>query len=289
MPTLRRQLLIKFNKVFDIAAMVFSFALTSLLASMEASSSVPIEQFLSSRVKVRNLLILLVLFLAWQITFRMVGLYRSRRMSTRLQESIDILKVTTISTFLLLTSGYIFKISLIDIPFLVTFWIISSSILIASRIVLHTFLKNIRRQGRNTRQMVIIGTGERAQAFARKVKQSPELGYNIRGFIDDPWSGLEKFQGNGWRHLGSLNDFQEILRENVIDEVVISLPVKSHYDKISTIINLCEQQGIIIRFLSDLFDLKIAKSYIDNLDGTPAAYPPYGTYGTVASRGQKGS
>jgi exopolysaccharide biosynthesis polyprenyl glycosylphosphotransferase len=50
---------------------------------------------------------------------------------------------------------------------------------------------------------------------------------------------------------------------------VISLPVKSHYDKINTIINLCEQQGIIIRLLSDLFDLKIAKSYVDSLDGIP--------------------
>ena len=259
----------KFNKVFDIAAMVFSFAITSLLASIESSSSVPIEQFLSSRVKIRNLLILIVLLLAWQVTFRMVGLYRSRRMSTRFQEAIDILKVTTVSTFLLLTSGYVFNISLIDIPFLVTFWILSSSILIASRVILYAFLKNIRRQGRNIRQMVIIGTGERAQAFARKVKHSPELGYNIRGFIDDPWSGFEKFNSNGWRHLGGLNDFQEILRKNVIDEVVLSLPVKSHYDKISAIINLCEQQGIIIRFLSDLFDLKIAKSYIDNLDGTP--------------------
>lgn len=269
MHALRRQLLIKFNKVFDIGAMVFSFAATSLIASMESAASVPIEQFLASRVKIQNLFILLVLFLAWQISFRMVGLYRSRRMSTRFQEAIDILKVTTVSTFLLLTSGYIFKISLIDIPFLVTFWIISSSILIASRVVLHTFLKNIRRLGRNTRRMVIIGTGERALAFARKIKQSPDLGYNITGFIDDPWSGLEKFQGNGWRHLGGLNEFQEILRKNVIDEVVISLPVKSHYDNISTIINLCEQQGIIIRFLSDLFDLKIAKSYIDNLDGIP--------------------
>ncbi len=137
--------------------------------------------------------------------------------------------------------------------------------------------------------MVIIGTGERAQDFARKVKQSPELGYNIRGFIDDPWSGLEKFQGNGWRHLGSLNDFQEILGKNVIDEVVISLPVKSHYDKISAIINLCEQQGIIIRFLSDLFDLKIAKSYIDQPGWNPAADSSYGSYRTVASRGQKDS
>lgn len=269
MPTFRRRMLIKFNKLLDMAAMAFSIIITSLLAFMKNSDIVPIEQFLTSRVKIGNLLILLVLFLAWQIIFRMVGLYRSRRMSSRSHEAIDILKATTVSTCLLLASGYVFNIALIDIPFLFTFWVLSTSILLASRIALHTILKNIRRRGRNTRQMVIIGTGERAQNFARKVKQTPELGYNIKGFIDDPWSGLETFRGNGWRYLGSLNDFKEILRKNVIDEVVISLPVKSYYDKISNIICLCEQQGIIIRFLSDLFDLKIAKSYVDNLDGTP--------------------
>ena len=66
--------------------------------------------------------------------------------------------------------------------------------------------------------------------------------------------------------MSNLDGFQEILKHQVIDEVVLSLPVKSHYEKISTIINICEEQGIIIRFLSDIFDLKIAKSYIDHLD-----------------------
>jgi exopolysaccharide biosynthesis polyprenyl glycosylphosphotransferase len=269
MPATRRKLLLKFNKIFDITAVAFSFAVTSLLAFMEGSASVPFQQFLSTRVKISNILILLVLFFGWQLSFRLVGLYRSRRLSTRFQETIDILKVTTVSTFLLLAAGFVFDISLIDKSFLFTFWTISSLILIASRIVLYTVLKNVRRHGRNTRQMVIIGTGERAQVFARKVKQSPELGYNITGFIDDPWSGFEQFNSNGWKYLGDLSAFQEILRRTVIDEVVLSLPVKSYYDKISAIINICEQQGIIVRFLSDIFDLKIARSYVDNLDGTP--------------------
>ncbi|MCK5513856.1 MAG: sugar transferase, partial [Deltaproteobacteria bacterium] len=92
------------------------------------------------------------------------------------------------------------------------------------------------------------------------------MGYHIAGFIDNQWKGLENFHISGWKLLGNLDEFQEVLGHHVIDEVVMSLPVKSYYEKISTIINICEEQGIIIRFLSDLFDLKIAKSYIDHLD-----------------------
>jgi exopolysaccharide biosynthesis polyprenyl glycosylphosphotransferase len=117
--------------------------------------------------------------------------------------------------------------------------------------------------------MVIIGTGERAQKFAKKISRSPELGYHLLGFVDNQWKGLEQFKSNGWKLLTDLNGFQELLKREVIDEVVISLPVKSYYDKIDTIIKICEEQGIIIRFLSDLFDLEIAKSYIDHLDGIP--------------------
>jgi exopolysaccharide biosynthesis polyprenyl glycosylphosphotransferase len=165
--------------------------------------------------------------------------------------------------------GFIFKMDIIDKTFLFTFWGVSSLLLIISRIILRIALKKARLKGHNLRQMIIVGTGERSKKFAEKICQSPELGYHIAGFVDDPWKGLEQFKSKGWKLLGDLDQLQEILKHQVVDEVVISLPMKSKYDKINTIINLCEEQGIIIRFLSDLFDLKIAKSYVDHLDDTP--------------------
>ncbi len=269
MTSFKRQLLVKANKIFDIFVMAFSFTVASFTAAIVNTPAVKLSEFLATRIKLQNFLIVIILFLSWQLIFRLSGIYRSRRLGSRLQEILDLLKATSISTSLLLVVGFIFHITLIDITFLFTFWGVSSLTLILSRIILHSILREARRKGHNTRQMVIIGTGERALTFAKKIYRSPELGYHIIGFVDDKWEGLNKFNGNGWRLLGGLEDFQPLLNNQVIDEAVIGLPVKSHYDKISTIIKLCEEQGIIVRLLSDLFDLEIAKSQVDHLEDIP--------------------
>ena len=269
MTSFKRQLLIKSNKIFDISAMACAFAVASFITAIVNTPTFILAEFLSTRIKIQNILIIALIFLSWQFIFRLVGMYHSRRLGGRLAEIYDILKATTIATVLLLAVGFIFTITLIDRTFLITFWITSSLILILSRITLHVILKKLRLRGHNTRQMVIIGTGVRAQKFADKVYRNPELGYHIIGFVDDQWKGIETFKRTGWKLLGNLEDTHEIVKCHIIDEVVIGLPMKSHYDKISTLIKICEEHGIIIRFLSDFFDLKIAKSQIDHLDDVP--------------------
>ena len=49
----------------------------------------------------------------------------------------------------------------------------------------------------------------------------------------------------------------------------VCLPVKTYYDKIQRIISLCEEQGVLIRFIANFFVLKISRSFIDYLDNTP--------------------
>jgi exopolysaccharide biosynthesis polyprenyl glycosylphosphotransferase len=269
MTSFKRLLLIKANNIFDIFVMVFAFAVASYITAMVNTPTVSLSEFLATRIKIQNFLIVGLLFLSWQLIFRLSGIYRSRRLGSRLQEILDLLKGTSISTSLLLVVGFTFHITLIDITFLFTFWGVSSLTLVLSRIILHSILRKARLKGHNTRQMVIIGTGKRALNFASKIHQSPELGYHIIGFVDDPWKGLDKFKENGLKLLGGLGDFQFLLNNQVIDEAVIGLPLKSHYDEISAIIKICEEQGIIVRVLSDLFDLKIAKSQVDRLDNVP--------------------
>src|SRR5262249_32323278 len=48
--------------------------------------------------------------------------------------------------------------------------------------------------------------------------------------------------------------------EHVVDEVVIALPVSSSYQQASRIVALCEEQGIIVRFLSNIFNPRLAWS-----------------------------
>ena len=261
----KRSLLLKAYKIYDISVMVFAFALAAVVSALSVSNFVSFENFFSMRIKLRNIVIVLSFFLLWQFLFSMLGIHRSRRIDKSIQELTDLLKLTTISTFILLGLSVFFNLRMIDKLFLVNFWGVSSLLLILSRIVMRFSLKKARLQGRNLRHLVIVGTGARALKFSRLIRQKPELGYNIIGFVDDQWEGSEE----QIKPIARIDGFRVLLRHQTIDEVVIALPVKSNYDTIYSILRACEEQGIIVRYLSDLFDLSFVKSQPGNLEDVP--------------------
>jgi exopolysaccharide biosynthesis polyprenyl glycosylphosphotransferase len=67
--------------------------------------------------------------------------------------------------------------------------------------------------------------------------------------------------------VSNLKEFPAFLRYNVVDEVVICLPMKSFYQEASEIVVACEEQGVIVRVLSDFFNLKTARSTTTHFEG----------------------
>ena len=124
-----------------------------------------------------------------------------------------------------------------------------------SRLVLRKIIKGLGLNGRNLRYMLIVGTNERARKFARKIESNPELGYRLLGFVDEQWTGNGDLKKCGWELVSKFKDFHLYIRENVVDEVVIALPMKSLYQEASEIFAKCEEQGIIVRNLSDIASL----------------------------------
>jgi exopolysaccharide biosynthesis polyprenyl glycosylphosphotransferase len=149
------------------------------------------------------------------------------------------------------------------------FWLLSSLLLVASRLVLRWLLAQTRLHGRNLRDILIIGTNARSVGFAKNLQSRPELGYRIIGFADQGWEGSEEFRGSGFRLLCSLDELPNFFRKNVVDEVLIALPIRSFHDHASQIAALCEVQGIMFRVLPNLFDLKSSRSWTEELEGEP--------------------
>ena len=54
----------------------------------------------------------------------------------------------------------------------------------------------------------------------------------------------------------------------MIDEVVIYLPFRTFHEYAAQVATICELHGIMIRFASDIVDLKIARPFADELNGT---------------------
>ena len=268
MTILRRRILLQAAKLFDLALMVFSFALATVLVAYE-TPTISLAQFLSMRVKVQNIALFALFLLAWHVVFSSFGLYSSKRFSPRWAEVLDIAKASTLGSAIVFVAAIFLRIHMVTPLFILIFWVASTLGGAGSRVLLRYLLAGIRRRGRNLRQMVVVGTNPRALRFARKVEARPELGYRIVGFVDGHWAGMEIFEQTGYQLVSDFAGFPRFLREQVVDEVVIALPMESSYRQAARIAALCEKQGIIVRLLSDLFNLRLAQSRAEEFEGEP--------------------
>lgn len=262
----RRKLLLDALKIFDLAVMLVALALATILV-WGGNRSVSIADFFAMRVKVSNVFILLGLTVLWHSIFSLSGLYKSHRLSQRAAETIDIVKATSIGILFLLGASWVFDIRMASAAFLLASWALATTMLVSSRLFLRYLLAQTRLRGRNLRDMLIVGTNARAIEFADRIKASPELGYRIIGFADRDWTGLEQLRRQGYSVACNLDDLQAFFRANVVDEVVIALPMRSFHDDASRIAALCEEQGILFRVLSSIFNLKVARSRAEDLEG----------------------
>jgi len=117
--------------------------------------------------------------------------------------------------------------------------------------------------------VLIVGTNPRAVQFAREIESKPALGYRLLGFVENEWQGNHEFEGQGYKVVTDFNGFSSFIGEKVVDEVVICLPIKSFYDRIKLMATLCAEQGIIVRHLSDFFNLELVQSERDVFAGKP--------------------
>jgi exopolysaccharide biosynthesis polyprenyl glycosylphosphotransferase len=262
----KRRFLLNALKLFDLGLIVVSFGMATFLL-VQTEKNVSLHDFLAMRVKLSNCAIFAVALFLCHGMFSLCGLYESRRLSTRLAETTDALKATTLATLCMALVGAIFTVIMITPRFLVLFWAISSISVVFSRLLMQYWLGRIRRHGRNLRYLLVLGTNPRAIEFVRKIEAAPERGYELLGFVDEQWHGLEDFNATNYKLACDYSGLAEFVRRNVVDEIAIYLPLRSFYEHAAQVAALCEQHGIVMRFASDIFGLKTARSRTEEFEG----------------------
>lgn len=219
--------------------------------------------FFATRVSLLNCILFIIgLFLAHSILV-MCNLYGSKRMSPMGAEAADVTGATILLTALLWCESQLFRISEVTPWLLLTFWVVATLTIIAARLLLRTVLRSIRKRGRNLHHVLVLGTNERALAFADMTQTRPERGFHLLGFVDDEWGGMEKFRSSGYPLVSNFDGLPEFLRRNVVDEIAIFLPLRSFYQRSAEIAQLAKEHGIIVRLDTDIFDLKFARQHAE--------------------------
>src|SRR5581483_6688334 len=201
-----------------------------------------------------------LLLAGWYACLSSLWLYRSRRLSEWHDELTDVAKAVSYSALCLSAVTVLAHWQAISGMVLVGFWLTAIDLLFAVRLVKRVVLRHFRRRGLNQRRVLIAGVGPRGEQMAELFEKYPELGYKLIGFIDNVRRPDV---------LGPLDRAAEILAANVVDELIITLPVKSFYEEISDIVSLAEDQGIMVRIHSDLFNKRVAHAVAEQFDGIP--------------------
>jgi len=128
--------------------------------------------------------------------------------------------------------------------------------------------RRFRRRGINAKSLLIIGGGVRSEQLIKKISRKNELGYRILGYLDStPSYSHRLLAGLPW--LGNFEDLREIIDREVVDEVAIALPIKSHYAQIKLAIDQLEEQGVVVHLLSDFFPHQLARVEPQDFQGMP--------------------
>ena len=120
---------------------------------------------------------------------------------------------------------------------------------------------------KNTSRVIIIGTGARAKELSEGLREQSEWGIEVIGYLDPDCERVgQKILDASV--IGTVCDIEDILKSNIVDEVIIAIP-RSMLSDAEPIAHACEVEGIKLKFMADLFNLEVARTKLIKLGKIP--------------------
>ena len=248
------------SQISDVLCAIVSVLAAFLITNINGMPA-NVTGFLALRVSVKNLLLTTVFAILWTNVFRAFGLYEKR---TRAYSGLRLIAASACASSFALLFVFTSRAGAFKIHAVVLSWIIALFLVIATRFAVR-LLSEPAARSRHLRQALIIGSGPRAIRLDAELNASRGSDYEVLGFLDSagvgPVSEIES------RMLGDLSQLEDILVQQPVDEVLITLPVKSCYAQIQNAIEICGRLGVECKYLSDIFQPSFAQEGYEELRG----------------------
>jgi Undecaprenyl-phosphate glucose phosphotransferase len=206
-----------------------------------------------------------VIPIIWPAIFRLLDLYRPRRLGSYSREASELLQASTLAVLVLIALAYlVFKTEISRIT-LVLFWVVSTGALVATRIVFREALRFIRRRGFNLRTVLVVGTGSLSEALVHRLQTHLELGLRVVGFL-----ARERPQADttfrGVPVVGGYADIRAVLRERRPDQVVIALPFEDQAS-LPGLLDAVEREMVDVKVVPDFLQFVKLRGGVEDFDG----------------------
>lgn len=214
--------------------------------------------------------VLWVIIPLWPILlgiFKVYDLYKDGKVYSTVNMIFKFLPAVVIGELALASTFYFMGDNSISRLFYGIFGIVNLIILWLDKVLVKLLWKSIFKSKNYHARVIVVGTEDRAEQFGRYIKKRPDLLVNIIGYVQVE-NNIHKKKINDKEILGKLEDLIDIIKANVVDEVIFALP-RDYIGNIEEYILECESMGITVHMVMDLYDLKVAKTEVDTIGTFP--------------------
>jgi len=215
------------------------------------------------------------------VIFYFQGFYKSKLKRTKLDDFFAVTLNGILSLALIMAvMNYLYSYSqgaapLFKMEFKLSHWFLAIYFVFVIFMIsflrnqIYYFMKRRYARGLNLQSVLIVGAGEMGKSVAQKLFNYKDLGFVVKGFLDDEKKTGEEIDVNGGaKVLGPVSELKSILEKGEVSDVYIALDLSS-YPKILEILKVAAKFTVNIRIIPDLFQLLTLKASIQDLDGFP--------------------
>lgn len=206
-------------------------------------------------------------------------IYRGWRTEEVWRELLTLWETLIYSTGLACLATEIYGTGLSGLVYLAAL-VASLFVLVATRVAMRATIRRLRRRGDDYRVWLIVGHNDRSAALAKTILANPHFGIRIDDIVDladqneGPSTHRHEFEtmplsSIANERLRTTEAIRDIVRTRVIDEVVITLPVRSHYDRIREIVDICSEAGLSVKLKPDVLEMPGFFTEFSSVGGIP--------------------
>jgi exopolysaccharide biosynthesis polyprenyl glycosylphosphotransferase len=268
--TFLKQLVLFVDVVAIATAFVSTYFLRQYLHNVAPDSlALPAEWFTSLKDLDSYLWLLLVILPVWTSILQILGGYRELRVKSYVEIISILIKCNIFGLICFGAIVFLFKLDYVSRSFMALFFLISGGLLCLERALLIQAWHLMSDRLYFRRSILIVGTGPRARSFITAIQGRVNVwGLRIVGFIDKDQTMVGR-DILGYKVIGTLDGLPRLLRKRIVDEVIYVVP-RSWISRIEQSILYCESVGVRATIAADLFNMRVAKAHLTDLDGMPA-------------------
>ncbi|UCF06667.1 MAG: glycosyltransferase [bacterium] len=189
------------------------------------------------------------------LTLLFSGLYRVRRETPRVEGFLRLSRAVFIGLVILMASTYLTRVRIFSRAVLIGHAGLTVLAVTCFRQIIRRLHRELVKASFDLKRVLLVGTGGEVQSLARRLSESPEMGFDIVGSISDAPDSL-----------GTVHDLVDVVERFKVQEVIL-FPSSLGEEQILPVLIQLKERMIQIRIVSPLARIIGTNVRIEELEG----------------------